>query len=494
MDAFHIFDDYSSPIEESSSEESDYILENNLHIKNTMYTEKESETGFDQSNYIQSLEQLKRSILTNSKDNSPTSIQKILNENVNSLQNSISLFYKMHKSQIDDINRVAEEYYFALDQLIRQNELITQNKNKVQAELESIESVHSQLIQAAASIHDSANSIDMNPTEKYHYLLNHNIIKYEKKCQKMSFKTKEIKSRIKHLKSQSIQNKIQIQFLLQMQNNLNCNLEEITDQVNQIIEFKNIHFTKLNLLKKTKKLISQIQILLIQNKVKKDSLLINEKLLLQKLNQLKEKEIIVNNQTKELNKIEKKIEQKKEYIKRTMMIKDDVEKPLLLVYNEIKDNIQEELQKELILSQQIDLLNANKNILNSNNVIFNEVQINSMKKQLSDLDNDCTLLRDEIVNQSKTNFKLFNQIKLLENEKNIQIDKNFKLNSHHNGNVAVLFDYAINRYDLDYITKIQKQINEKKENLKNRKEKYLKKCDALITVIENFAKKNYLDQ
>ena len=488
---FH-FNYFPSQIDEDSNELSDPDSIEFANIENDIYNENMEAEGFNKSNYLQSLEQLRRSISINSKGNGPNSIQKILDENVNSLQNSISLFYNMHKSKLDDINRVAEEYYFALNQLIRQNELITENKNKVEAELKSIESFHSQLMKTAESLHDSQKSPDMNPTEKYYFLLNQNIIKYEKKCQKILFKTKDIKNRIKNLKIQSTSNKNQIQFLKQKQDYLNNRLDDISNQVNQIIEFKNIHYTKMRLLKKTRKLLSQFKILILQNKAKNDYLHSNERLLLQKLNQLSEKEIILNKETSEINKVQKKIEQRKEDIKRTMMIKDDIERPLLLVFNEIKDNIQEELQKELILNQKMNFFSSN-NILNSNNFVFNESQINSMKKELTELDKDCTVLRDEILNQSNLNFKLFNQIKKLENDKNIQLDINYKLNSHHNGNVSVLFDYAINRSDLDYIKKLQKQIRDKKENLKLRKEKYLKKCDALITVIENFTSKDHFD-
>lgn len=472
---------------DDSKDKSHYLIDL-LDSNELIYSDDDN--GFNKTNYLQSLDQLKINISKNSEDDLPNNIQKILDENVNSLQNSISLFYNMHKSQIDDIDRVAEEYYFALNQLNRENEIIMQNKNKVQSEFNSIESIHSQLIKEAASINDSKKLTNKNAEGDLPFLLNHYIFKYEKRCQKISMKTKDIKNQIKKLKSQSIQNKMQIQFLNQKQNNLNDKLNEIRNQVNQITELRNNHFDKLISLKRTNKLIYHINYLIIQSKAKRDSLRINEKLLLQKINEINKKELILKKETKEINELQKIIEQQKNDIKRTKLIKDDVEKPLLLVYNEIKDNIQEELQKEIILDQKLNFLNMNDHVLNSNNcIVFNESQINSMKKQLSDLDSDCSILRDEIVNQSKINFRLLNKINKLENEKNLKLDGIYKMNTHHNGNVAVLFDYAINRSDLDYISKLQKQIAEKKENLKARKIKYLKKCDALITVLENFISK-----
>ena len=84
-------------------------------LSNNSYDEYEFDVS--KTDYLQSLEQLKKNISQDSKFRSTYGIQKVLDENINSLQNSISIFYNMHKSQIDDINRISEEYNFALAQL-----------------------------------------------------------------------------------------------------------------------------------------------------------------------------------------------------------------------------------------------------------------------------------------------------------------------------------------------------------------------------------------
>ena len=120
---------------DDSKDKSHYLIDL-LDSNELIYSDDDN--GFNKTNYLQSLDQLKINISKNSEDDLPNNIQKILDENVNSLQNSISLFYNMHKSQIDDIDRVAEEYYFALNQLNRENEIIMQNKNKVQTRKKEI--------------------------------------------------------------------------------------------------------------------------------------------------------------------------------------------------------------------------------------------------------------------------------------------------------------------------------------------------------------------
>ncbi|KAK8875338.1 hypothetical protein M9Y10_005503 [Tritrichomonas musculus] len=456
-------------------------------LSNNSYDEYEFDVS--KTDYLQSLEQLKKNISQDSKFRSTYGIQKVLDENINSLQNSISIFYNMHKSQIDDINRISEEYNFALAQLNRENERITQNKNKVQSEMELIESIHSELAKTASSIHDVHNSIEMSPNEKVKFLYNKNIIKYEKKCQKISCKHQTIKHNLKNLKMESKYNKNQIKFFKEREINLTKEISEVIAQMTKIIEAKKKYNTNLDALFKTKELIIHFKFLIKQNKTKNNLLLNEEKFLLRKINNLDKKEEILKIETKEINDTQNIINQRYEDIKRTSQIQDDVEKPLILFYNEIKDNIQEELQKEVNLNHQLSFFSRKEvTFFNSytSNDFYDESQINGMKKELNDLDKECMLLHEKIFNQSNSNIKMLNQKKEIENKLSAQLNEIYKLNSHHNGNVDVLYDYIMGRSDLEYIKKLQKQIIEKKEIIKNKKEKYLKKYDALINVIENF--------
>ena len=258
----------------------------------------------------------------------------------------------------------------------------------------------------------------------------------------------------------------------------------------KIKNLRNNRFQKQNsLIEQIADSISILKAHILKQKNQTNSLRVTEQLLLQKLLSLNEKEFLLNQETKLLNNLSQKIIHLKENIKLTKSVQTEIDKPLNMVYEEIYDNIQKELQNEINLKQKLDDLQEKNVFYNFDNLqksYPNKDTLHQYEKKLNNIENELIEIKEEIIQKKNEKIAFLNEMKYVKYQTKRLIIKNNQLSSHRNGEIDFLLNTMCQNTTVKDIKELKMKITQKQKEIDERKQQLVNRNAHLDFILKHY--------